>query len=140
MENKFAELTAFIPKLKDGDFGKWIIDRENDGTPEHPKQFPFVKYSSTVDAFLHTLYAFCSAHPEFEHTKYRETLDTILHDWDINTMEKADVSTLDAKGVIALLICAVRADRFCDGALLTFLENSSILRWLERLAEIDART
>ena len=52
-------------------------------------------------------------------------------------MKDADISSMDAKGVIALLIGAVRAERFCDGALLEFFEEGYILRWLERLAEID---
>jgi len=32
---------------------------------------------------------------------------------------------------------AVRAERFCDGALKEFVENGSITKWLERLKEID---
>jgi 3-oxoacyl-[acyl-carrier-protein] synthase III len=40
----------------------------------------------------------------------------------------ADVANMDAKTVIALLIGAVRAERFCDGALLSFLKDGSITR------------
>ena len=139
MAYKFTELTAFIPRIKDDSFGEWIIDRENDGTPEHPIQFPYVHYSRVVDEFIDTLYAFCGAHPEFEHTRYGETLDNLGIDWGSTSMEQADVSSVEAKGVIALLIGAVRAERFCDGALLGFFEEGSILRWLERLAEIDSQ-
>ena len=137
MTNKFAELTAFIPKIKDDAFGEWFIDRENDGTPEHPKQMPFVNYSRVVDEFIETLYRYCEAHPEFEHTHYGDTLKSIGLEWGSKSMEEADVSSMDAKGVIALLIGAVRAERFCDGALLAFFKKGCILRWLERLAEID---
>lgn len=139
MTKKFAELTAFIPRIKDDKYGEWIIDRENDGTPEHPIQFPFVHYSRVVDEFVDTLYKYCEAHPEFEHTSYGHTLESLGIDWDSTSMEQADVSNIDAKGVIALLIGAVRAERFCDGALLGFFEEGSILRWLERLAEIDSQ-
>ena len=38
---------------------------------------------------------------------------------------------------MALLMGAVRAERFCDGALKEFVENGSITKWLERLKEID---
>lgn len=38
---------------------------------------------------------------------------------------------------MALLLGAVRAERFCDGALLGFFEDGSIRRWLVRLREID---
>ena len=52
-------------------------------------------------------------------------------------MEGADVSALDGKTVMALLVGAVRAERFCDGALLGFLESGCIGRWLRRLRQID---
>ena len=60
-----------------------------------------------------------------------------MKDYGIESPEKADVSSMDAKGVFALLVGAVREERFCDGALLEYYENGCILRWLERLAEID---
>ena len=39
--NTFCELTALIPILKNDTFGHWIVDTENDGSPQHPKQMPF---------------------------------------------------------------------------------------------------
>lgn len=137
MTNKFTELTAFIPKIKDDAFGEWFVDKENDGTPEHPIQMPYVDYTSTVDEFVEALYKYCEAHPEFEHTRYAEILKNRGLEWKSQSMAAADVSNMDARGVIALLIGAVRAERFCDGALLEFFKNGCILRWLERLAAID---
>ncbi|MBQ0037329.1 MAG: hypothetical protein KBS74_01515 [Clostridiales bacterium] len=139
MSNRFSELTTYIPQIKEGALGEWFIDRENAGTPEHPKRMPFVNYSRTVDQFVDTLYEYCDKHPEFEHTRYGDTLKSHGLEWGSKAMEEADVSGMDAKGVIALLIGAVRAERFCDGALLGFFEKGCILRWLERLAEIDQR-
>lgn len=52
-------------------------------------------------------------------------------------MSGADVSELDGQAVMALLLGAVRAERFCDGALLDFFEDGSVKRWLLRLREID---
>lgn len=52
-------------------------------------------------------------------------------------MSEADVSQLDAQCVMALIMGAVRAERFCDGALLGFFRDGSIRKWLERLKEID---
>jgi hypothetical protein len=54
-----------------------------------------------------------------------------------DSMEAADVSSLDVKCVIALLMGAVRAERFGDGALLGFFKSECILRWLQRLKSID---
>lgn len=52
-------------------------------------------------------------------------------------MSEADASKLDGQVVMALLLGAVRAERFCDGALLGFFEDGSIRRWLLRLKEVD---
>ena len=52
-------------------------------------------------------------------------------------MSGTDVSELDGQAVTALLLGAVRAERFCDGALLGFFEDGSMRRWLLRLREID---
>lgn len=38
---------------------------------------------------------------------------------------------------MALITGAVRAERFCDGALLGFFKDGSIRKWLERLKELD---
>ena len=59
-------------------------------------------------------------------------------EWGTRSMEAANVSNMDAQVVLALLLGAIRAERFCDGALLGFLESGAILRWLKRLQEIDS--
>lgn len=52
-------------------------------------------------------------------------------------MKRADVSTFDGKTVMALLLSAVRAERFCDGVLLGLCKDGSVIKWLERLKELD---
>lgn len=52
-------------------------------------------------------------------------------------MKNADVSDLNAQCVLAFIKGAVRAERFCDGALLDFLKSGCMLKWLERLKAID---
>ena len=64
--SKFESLTKYLPQLSDDTFGTWIIDRENDGTPEHPIQMPYVHYTEMVDHFVHDVYAFMEANEEFE--------------------------------------------------------------------------
>ena len=48
----FERLTKYIPLLDQADIGIWVIDKENDGTIEHPIQFPFVAYSKLVSNFI----------------------------------------------------------------------------------------
>ncbi len=134
---KFEVLTKYIPELKAGDFGDWYVDKENDGTLEHPIHFPFVEYSQLVRQFEGNFFEFCEENPEYEYTKYTETLVANNIEWGTESMEHADVSELDAKAIIALLVGACRADRFCEGALLGFFESGAIMRWLNRLKEID---
>ena len=135
--SKFENLTKYIPQLKDDSIGNWVIDRENDGTPEHPKQKPFVNYSEMVHHFIDDVYDFEEKNKDFELTRYGEILEKNGLEWGSKSMSEADVSSLDAQCVMALIMGAVRAERFCDGALLGFFKDGSIKKWLERLKKID---
>lgn len=44
---------------------------------------------------------------------------------------------LDGRTVMALLVRVIRAERFGEGAFLSFCESGSIAKWLQRLKEID---
>ena len=46
--SKFEQLTKYIDALDGDGFGTWIVDHENNGTPEHPIQMLFVNYSEMV--------------------------------------------------------------------------------------------
>ena len=133
---RFQSLTKYIFLFSEDDYGTWVIDRENDGTKEHPIQFPFVNYSEMVDRFVEDVYAFNDGHPEFGLCRYGEILEKNGLVWG-GKMSGADVSNKDAQCVLALILGAVRAERFCDGALMGFFKDGSIEKWLMRLLEID---
>lgn len=137
MMSKFAELIKYLPMLENDNIGSWIIDRKNDGTPEHPIQMPFVNYSEMVHRFIDDVYNFSDNNKDFELTRYGEILERNGLEWGSKSMREADVSSLDAQCIMALIMGAVRAERFCDGALLGFFKDGSIRRWLERLHELD---
>ena len=132
----FESLTRFIPLLE-GDFGTWVVDHEHDGTAEDPICLPFVEYSQTVSALESSVMSFVDNHQELCLTQYSDILKRAGLDWGSESMEGADVSALDGTTVMALLVGAVRAERFCDGAFLGFLESGCIERWLRRLRQID---
>lgn len=48
-----------------------------------------------------------------------------------------DVTALDEKCIMALILGVIRADRFCEGTLLYFFENGIIDKWLLQLKSID---
>lgn len=133
----YETLVAFVDEIHHDNIGEWIIDRENNGTPEHPIQMPFVNYSRVVRQFEREVYAFEEEHYEFGLNRYGEILEKYNIDWETESMSMVDVSEMDGQGVMALIMAAVRAERFCDGALKEFFENGSIEKWLRRLKEID---
>ena len=135
--NKFENLIKYLPLLEDDDIGTWIIDRENDGTPEHPTQIPFVDYSEMVHNFIKDVYDFEEKNKDFELNRYSEILEKNGIEWDSKSMREADVSSLDGQCVMALIMGAIRAERFGDGALLSLFKDGSIKKWLERLKKIQ---
>ena len=135
--NQFDRLTKYIQLIDCDEIGHWHIDRENDGTPEHPIQFPFVVFSEMVSRFIDDVYAVVDAFPEWELNHYGQILEQNGIKWKKESMSGAIVEELDARCICALLVGAVRAERFCDGALMSFFKDGSINRWLQRLKELD---
>ena len=138
--SKFENLTKYLAMLDDDNVGTWITDKENDGSPEHPIQMPFVNYSDMVHHFLDDVYEYVETCKDLGLNKYGEILERNGLEWGAKSMSEADVSKLDAQCVMALIVGAVRAERFCDGALLGFFKDGSIQKWLTRLKEIDGGT
>lgn len=133
----YKSLTDFLPMLEEDKIGDWEIDRVNDGTPEHPIQMPVVNCTKIVREVEDAIYDFEQNHPEYELNRYGNILKANGIEWGMDSMSDKDVSELDGKCVMAMLMGAVRAERFCDGALLGFFEKGCIKKWLERLKEID---
>ena len=132
----YESLTRLIPGLIE-EYGTLIVDNESKGTMDDPIHMPFVDYSPAVTELMKAVYAFKAEHPDFELTKYEEILNSNGLKWSWESMSEADVSNADGRLVMALLLGAIRADRFSEGTLLRFCEDGSVLRWLKRLQEID---
>ena len=135
--SKFDILTKYISMIQTDSIGEFVIDKENDGTPEHPIQMPFVGYSEMVHNFIDDVYTFEESNKDMELTRYGEILKDNGLEWDSESMKSADISNLNLQCVMALIMGAVRAERFCDGALLDFFKSGYILKWLERLKSIE---
>lgn len=134
----FEGLTKYLRIIEEAECcGDWVVDRESKGAMDDPIQMPYVNYGMTVTEVEQAVYAFVDEHPEYELTRYKDILERNGLEWDGRIMSKADVSELDGKAVMALLLGAVRAERFCDGALFGFFKDGIIKRWLMRLKEID---
>ena len=136
----YEKLTAFLPKLSPHHSGDWIVDTENDGSPEHPMHFPFVDYDSSSYDFESAVHTFINDHKNLGLTNYRYILEKANIAWSSESMKSADVATLDGRSVMALIVGVIRADRFSEGTLAAFLESGKITEWLSRLKEIDEST
>ncbi len=137
MMKKYSVLTKYINLLKNDNAGEWICDKENDGSSERPIHVPFVSYSIAVDNLADDIYKFAKESNEIVPGKYAEILQANGIEWGYDSMMKADASGLDAQCILALLIASLRAERFCDGALLEFIKSGAVTRWLKRLQELD---
>ena len=133
----FNILTKYIPIIQTAPFGEWIIDRENDGTPEHPIQMPYVDYSETVNHFIDDVYTFEKRNKKIGLNHYQKILNDNGLKWEKKVMQEAEASVLDAQCVMALIMGAVRAERFCEGALLGFFQNGCVFKWLQRLSSFE---
>ena len=89
-----------------------------------------------VDNFIDDVYSFDESNKDMELTRYGDILKDNGLEWGTESMKKADVSNLNAQCVLALIMGAVRAERFCDGALLDLFKSGCVLKWLERLNSI----
>ena len=134
---KYSVLIKYINLLGNDNVGEWIYDKENDGSAERPIQLPFVIYSIAVNKLADDIYKFAKESNEIVPSKYAEFLQANGIEWNSDSMMKADASELDAQCILALLIASLRAERFCDGALLGFIESGAVIRWLKRLQELD---
>ena len=74
-------------------------------------------------------------HPEFR--QYYFFLEKARIEWNFESMSKANEKILFSKTVVALLVGAMRADRFCWGAFHDFVECGCIERWLLKLKAVD---
>ena len=56
----------------------------------------------------------------------------------MKSIEDADIAKFNVPVILSLLTSVIQEERFCDGNLLHFLHNGCIVKWLERLKELDA--
>lgn len=118
----YNALTEFLPEIKNKDFVDWTEGN---------------KSKKLIQKFEREIYLFEEKYPEYNLNHYNHILTENNLLWDKKVMQKADVSVLDGKCIMALLMGVVRAERFCEGTILSFFRSGTIEKWLLRLKEID---
>lgn len=134
---KYKILTDYIPLMKTDEQGKW---KSIPPKGEEPGLPPFVSYNELIYRFIKDFYSFCNDHPEYDADNYRNILTELGIGTQPSELEKTNVSRLDDKTVIVMIMCVLRIERFSEGLLLVFLKKGIIVKWLERLKEIDEYT
>ena len=134
----YNSIISFLPRLNRAAHGETYPKHQaDDGRIKEPYMMPFYSYADVIREFEDAVYAFEEEHPEFQLNHYSDVLLLNGIHWEINSILKADVSQMCGQTVMALIIGAIRAERFCPGALNSFFELGCIQRWLQRLAELD---
>lgn len=134
----YEDLTKYLSMLEDSKYGEWgPKEQRGDGTRENPYQMLCVSYDRTVHSFIQDVYKFHEEHPEYNLGRYSEILEQNGIEWGSKSMEDFDVANADGRCVMGLLMGAVRAERFCDGVLLSFFKKNIIQNWLYRLKLLD---
>ena len=136
MAGKYEVLTKYIDGIGDDSIGEWFIDKGH-GTIESPIQMPYVNYSELIYHFMDDVFEFAASNNDMELDNYKEILNENGIEWEMKSMTMADAAELDARCVMALIGGAIRAERFCEGALLTFWKKGIIRKWLLRLKALD---
>lgn len=126
----YESLTKYLDVFKEESFGEWIIDKNR-------VHFPFVNYTEAVDKFRKDVYAFVDEHEELDLTRYFLILEDHGIEKSTEAMSEADPGALDGRTVMALIVASIRGERFCDGLLLRMLKEGHVVKWLNRLKEID---
>ena len=135
--SKYNILTKYINTIPGDNLGEWLVDMEKDGISENTIKFPFVQYSEMVNNFVNDFYIFEENNKDMGLNRYQDILKNNDFEFDVKSMKSVDVSDLNAQCVLALIMGAIRADRFSEGALLEFFNNGCILKWLKRLDNIE---
>ncbi|WP_428911577.1 DUF6508 domain-containing protein [Niallia sp. Krafla_26] len=98
---------------------------------------PFVHYDGLVHKFVMEFIQFSSNHPEYQLTKYHSILENNGIEWNDRAIREANVNSLDAQCILALIQGGIRAERVSEGTLLSLFKEEFILKWLKRLEDID---
>ena len=100
----YESLTKYLLEFPGDEKGKWIIDKENYGTQEHPIQMPHVNYSKLTRNFIDDVYSFAEAHEEMDLNHYSDILEANGIKWRTNSMSTVSVDNLDAKCVLSMIL------------------------------------
>ena len=132
----FESLTKYIEEFNIESFGEVPniqLDEEDDGKTA---VFSHASYEPIVYKFMDDVYDFNDTHNPIPNNDYMKVIEEYAAG-DIDKLKGLDTSDMDSTVAFAYILMVIRGERFCDGLLLRNLEDGTIIKWLNRLKEID---
>lgn len=125
--------------MQRSNFGGFAKEAGHAGARENPITWSHVEYKDGIDIQVeNAIYRIVEENPELGLNSYNDTLEANGLKWSVESLRNADISEFDVKCLLALILASVRADRFCDGLLLSYLEDGIFLRWVGRIQALAA--
>ncbi|HLR91616.1 MAG TPA: DUF6508 domain-containing protein [Atopostipes sp.] len=131
---QYEALTKYIPLIEEDYKGEWV---EHSGKSEKTFYMPYIKYSDITHLFMRAFYRFIKERKDLNVHEYRRILEKNNIEYSKQSILNAEVSSMDAQCVLALILTILRLDRFTQGTLLYCLREGYITKWLNRLKELD---
>lgn len=125
----YQTLTDYLSEIEKNTSNDWTVHGE--------EPVPYIEYIPLVGDFEEEIYNFVESHPEYGLGKYQYILRANGISGGIESIKNADVSKMDDKSVLALLVWAARAERYLTASWLDLFESGAVKKWLLRLREID---
>lgn len=143
MSKQYESLTKLIPEMEKDIYGEWNLPMKGEGTKDNPYIMPHVSFTPTAYSFFSEMGKIVEQHPEFDLYNYKKYLERRGYISDakgpfpIGELQTVPSERLNAEDIFVMCFAVQRTDRFCEGIMLKFFKDGTILKWLKRLAELD---
>ena len=134
MGEQFSEITKFIPQLESGEAFATIVREE---AKPGVTVIPTVEYTPLSKAIIEAFYDIADSCEEYH-------MDRLLAVYDHSpfaekVITEIDVSSLDAKYILALIAGVLHMERWDNGTLYSFYYSGKLLEALKHLKKYDTK-
>lgn len=134
---EFDALTNYTPLLRNDRIGEWISNEDIKQKESGTIITSFVNYTETVNGFIYEFYKFSDENLDLEMRNYRVILKQYGFDLNFSSVTNEDISEMNSKRVLAMIMGMIREERYIEGALLRYFQNGKMLSLLERLDKLE---
>ena len=126
----FKIITDYIDKFnKQQTYGEWVVDENT---------IPFVSYSELVSDFIREFHSLIR-NLNYNLKDYSNILEKNNLKLDYKIVKNANMENLNEETIIALITGVIKSEKLCNGVILVFLKDGTIVNWLKKLKELDIK-